>query len=149
VAIGLCLLAATGCQPGLEIDVPRAGDTVEIIPEPDQTVLDIRSEMGIGKATITPVGGWPERLVLRLHIRNLEGLTLRNSAVEVASFLRSVPDVDYYRRDESGSFDRRSPAGKVTVEIRRVDDYIEAVVPPLLLEDPTDPLWIQWVDYYR
>ena len=146
----LCVsLMAIGCQPALEIDVPRAGDTIEIIHEADQVVLDIRSEMGIGKATITPVDRWPERLVLRLHIRNLEGLTLRNSRVEVSSFLRSEPDVEYYRRDESGGFDRRSPAGQVTVEIQRADDYIEAVVPPLVLEDPTDPLWIQWVDYYR
>ena len=146
----LCvLIVAIGCQPALEIEVPRAGDTVEIIHEPGQVVLDIRSEMGIGKATITPVGHWPERLVLRLHIRNLEGLTMMNSRVEVSSFLRSQPDVDYYRRDESGGFGRRSPAGQVTVEIRRVDDYIEALIPSLVLEDPTDSLWIQWVDYYR
>ena len=149
VAIGICLLVATGCQPALEIEVPRAGDTVEIIHEPEQVVLDIRSEMGIGKATITPADRWPERLVLRLHIRNLEGLTLQNSEVEVSSFLGSEPEVDYHRRNESGGFDRRRPAGKVTVEIQWVDDYIEALVPPLLLEDPTDPLWIQWVDYYR
>ncbi|MHC4985389.1 MAG: hypothetical protein ACYTFO_04450 [Planctomycetota bacterium] len=146
----LCaLLAAVGCQSAMEIEVPREGDTVEIIHEPGQTVLDIHSEMGIGKATITPAGQRPERLVLRLHIRNLEGLTMMNSQVEVSSFLRSQPEVEYYRRNESGGFDRRSPAGKVTVEIQRVDDYIEAVVPPLMLEDPTDPLWIQWVDYYR
>ena len=146
----LCLLVAgVGCQPSLEIEVPREGDTVEIVHEPDRVVLDIHSEMGIGQATVTPVGPWPEHLVLRLHIRNLEGLTLRNSRVEVSSFLRSTPEVDYFRRDESGGFDRRSPAGKVTVEIRRVGDYIEALVPPLVLEDPAAPLWIQWVDYYR
>ena len=146
----LCVsLVVIGCQPTLEMDVPRAGDTVEILHEPGRVVLDIHSEMGIGKATITPADHWPERLVLRLHIRNLEGLTLRNSRVEVSSFLRSEPEVDYYRRNESGGFDRRSPAGKVRVEIRRVGDYIEAVVPSLVLEDPADPLWIQWVDYYR
>lgn len=145
----LASLGLIGCQPALEIDVPREGDTVAIVHEPGQVVLDIHSRMGIGKATVKPVGQWPERLVLRMHIRNLEGLTLMNSQVEVSSFLRSEPDVDYYHRNESGGFDRRSPAGKVTVEIRRVDDYIEAVVPPLVLADPTDPLWFQWVDYYR
>ena len=146
----LCVsLVAIGCQPSLEIEVPREGDTVEILHEPGQVVLGIHSEMGIGKATITPVDRWPERLVLRLHIRNLEGLTMMNSEVEVSSFLRCEPDVEYCRRDESGGWNRQSPGGKVRVEIRRVDDYIEAVVPPLVLEDPTDPLWIQWVDYYR
>jgi len=95
IACFLVLIVVLGCQPALDIDVPREGDTVAILHEPGQVVLDIHSKMGIGKATVKPVGPWPERLVLRMHIRNLEGLTLMNSRVEVSSFLRSGPEVEY------------------------------------------------------
>lgn len=148
------LLAGTllGCEPvTVDVTLQRlAGDRAAIATTPTETVVTIHSERGVGRATITPVGAtWPEQLILRLHLRNLEGIDLSNGLWRLNSFLGADLAVPYAPVGRAGGprYDGSDPT--VNLPITRDGEMIEVVVPELFLDDAYPELYIQWVDYYR
>lgn len=64
-------------DPGLDITVPRTGDSVASSAEGDVTYLDVRSDRGIGEAMIARGrAAWPRKIALRFHLAGLEALRI-------------------------------------------------------------------------
>lgn len=65
----------------MQVEFSQAGDTSVITSSgssnSDRTILDLRSERGIGTCRIhRKLDKWPERLILRLHLRGLEQIAV-------------------------------------------------------------------------
>jgi hypothetical protein len=116
----------------------------------EATVLEGRSEAGIGRAPITPSGSrWPGRRVLRFHLQDLEGIEMDNGRWKLGSFLGSDTAVPYV---PAGPEEAASPEGTdptVDLPVTRDGEVIQVVVPSLLLDERYPELRIQWVDFYR
>ncbi len=126
---------------GISAVAAKPGDDLIITGTPEEALLIIHSETGIGRATITRGDrAWPDRLVLRLHLRDLEGLELNNGMWRADSFLGNGPTIDARHLDI---------VMRVDCPIARNGEVIEVIVPELFLDDDQPELHIQWVDYYR
>jgi hypothetical protein len=141
-----------GCDaPTVDVTLERpASDSVTVASTPAETVLTFHSEMGIGRATITPVDdAWPDRLVLRLHLKALEGIDLNNGQWRLNSFLGADLAVPYapVGRQPGPMYDGSDPT--VDLVITRAGEVIEVIIPELFLDDDRPELRVQWVDYYR
>src|SRR4051812_23389234 len=85
----LCIFAlgddrdASERQPaGFKITTRRADDAVAVRAEKDRTVVAVRSPFGISQAVLERLGDtWPDSLVLRLHLKGLEGFRASNGHV--------------------------------------------------------------------
>jgi len=150
-----CLLLVAACQravvrPALSVTTTRKGDKVEIVTAGNQSVLLVTSELGIGQATVKASNGvWPERLVLRFYLGDLEGLTLTNSRIHMSSFLGASGQTLYYAKDNAGRVDRSAPAGHIYLTIVKQPTYIDVIVPALMLQNNTPSFQFEWVDWYR
>jgi hypothetical protein len=121
------LLAALACvaRPGLPTVQEQSTDArILVIELPESVRVDIQSAGGIGRATLTRSGrSWPLHVVLRLHLKGLEGLEL-------------VAGRDTVRRSEPTSAGP-SPSG-----------WYDVTVPAELLAGQSQ-VRVQWVDFYR
>ncbi len=96
---------------------------IEVISQNDLTIFDVASPFGIGKATIeSHTGTWSKKVVIRLHLKGLEGFKVFNKNIKL-------------EKEE------------LTVNIYK--DYYEVLLPPSLLESSTTEIYIEWVDFYR
>src|SRR4051794_6930427 len=67
---------------GFKITTGRADDAVAVRTEKDRTLVAVESPSGIGRAVLERLGDtWPEGLVLRLHLKGLEGFRASNGQV--------------------------------------------------------------------
>ena len=97
----------------------RKGERFTQAFDGDRLVVDVESELGIGRATFRPGRGvWPARLAFRMHLKGLEGFEARGAKkfeTSVAEKPLSVPPVVEVPRDVY--------EGAAELEIRWVDFY--------------------------
>jgi hypothetical protein len=124
IVAGLAL-AACGSRPGAPVVLEQSADARLLVVElPDTVRVEVQSPRGIGRATLRRDGArWPGHVVLRLHLKGLEGLEL-------------VAGSDTVRRSEPTS--AGPPAS----------GWYEVEVPQELLTGEAE-LRVQWVDFYR
>ncbi len=117
--------AATAAKVKVILTGPRkGGDAATVAADGAATVIGIRSTFGIGRAEIRRVGkDWPERVVLRLHTKALEGFSATDGT---RKFTHSV---------------RHSEVTK--------GKPIDVALPEALLDSTSETIRIQWVDFYR
>ncbi len=123
----------------------RAEDQVTITQDGDRALIDVVSPRGIGNMSLA-TGQWPAELVVRLHLRSLEGFTATRGGCRVEGSLRG--GLELQRRTPNGAWE---PVGKdePAPTIREVDGAIEIVFPPLLIAPGPAELQVQWIDAYR
>lgn len=146
-------------RPDNQVDLTVAGDTA---------YFTIESESGIGEATVQWVAGLPlERIILRFHLRGLEGLRLVYGDTAVHLSLSSV--------DGGQVIQTVAPAHAQDVEDRPItpesDDWLPTKIVPISGEEqPSLPLEngyievqlplrflierhtgfsVRWIDFYR
>lgn len=101
LAAALGWAAFADAPPGAPPAAPRvAAELTGRTADADQAVVhddgagvavDIRSPGGIGRVRLTPAAGaWPGRIVLRLHLRTLEGITFRQGELEIRAASRAT-----------------------------------------------------------
>ena len=96
-----------------------------IVSEQDETIINVVSKFGIGRADITlSQGAWPKNVVVRLYLQEVEGFDVSNGTVKL-----ELSDFIVKR-----SKDKR---------------YYEVKLPKSLFIDRTTVISIQWVDFYR
>ncbi|MGB3767252.1 MAG: hypothetical protein WA947_11895 [Phormidesmis sp.] len=102
------------------------------------TLIDVSSEFGIGRATVKLAQGeWPEAVTVRLHLRGLEGFTVSNGTTVIEKHQLSVQAYSF-----NGRFFSRDDSVDET-------GYYEVRLPALLFAEGATALEIQWIDFYR
>lgn len=142
--------------------VKRPEDRVTENVHDGHTIFSVRSPRGIGSATIHRES-WPDHVSLRLHLRGLEGLSIRNGSV---TFKASVLSHSGYRRllrvvvdgqekvvdqgdpyrTEIGAFDAN---GKPVEGLPGEGGWFEMLLPQAFFEAKPKSLTIDWIDFYR
>ncbi len=123
LTLALAGLSACGSGPVPQVTRQSTDARVTVVDLGDTVQVDIASPTGIGRATLQREGQWPRVLVLRLHLKGLEGLEL-------------VAGTDTVRVSRPTS-DAPPPAG-----------WNEVPVPSSLLGGH-EALEVAWVDFYR
>ena len=99
---------------------------ITILRTASETVFEIKSEFGIGKAKVELVKGtWPQKVVIRLFLKGLEGFTLSGS-----NLVLEKSDLIITRKELNGS------------------TCFEVVLPPKLLKT-SNQINLNWIDFYR
>ena len=145
VALWLAVVAAAllaACQPVrnqpvMTVTPFKAADEAQVRWEGADLIVDIRSPSGISAAQLA----WQDRLpsaslVLRLHLRGLEGLQVTNPAAMAALSVASSPPYDV--RAEGKTTDITSQRQPGWFDVRFGPSWLEA-----------GSLDVEWVDFYR
>lgn len=167
----LCMLCAAGAARGetkdeaLTVKPAREGDAVRISVEGKVATLDVTSLRGIGGATITrKVEKWPEQIVLKVHLRGLESLTITVGKValraSVLSHSGNTRLLHVVRDGKEGP--RLKPGDEMWMEIKVLDSqgkeakglppkegWFEMSIPAALLAGEEKGLDLHWIDFYR
>ncbi len=167
-ALGVVVLAVANLSVAAEDATPvkiatkSATDVVDVEARPDQTLLSIRSQSGIGQAVMQRTSAsWPAKIVLRLHLQGLENLRVAAGGTQLEA---SVSSHDGQTRvwkagEEHASLtaaspfwldlQRRDADGKPTAAIPLRGGYFEIVLPKALFEHNPPSFTIAWIDFYR
>lgn len=160
------LLALAGCV-GVSQQVPpyrvsdlAAGDEVTVTAGDRGVTVDIRSQTGIGSATLIQLlDPAPAALTLRLHLKGLETLRFTYAEAEITVRVSSTspglvgqevrlagaepqaigPDSPYWLAV-------RLPEGQ---SIPLASGAIEVTAPPAFLASGARTFALQWIDFYR
>src|SRR3990172_4281039 len=95
----VCMLM-TGCAappgapetpaPVFRVSAEGDGNELTVNTEGETTIVEVHSESGIGSATIELVsGGFPEDIVLRLHVQGLEKFQLSYGGTVISASVAS------------------------------------------------------------
>jgi hypothetical protein len=147
-------------QPTLDAKVGRKNSRVRFVTEDDKTIIDITSEFGIDKATISRKSDeWPKSILVRLHLSGLESFRAGDEkfAVEwsVSSTGQNAKRVSLRKGRDEVALDDKSP---YFTEVRIVADkkkiplkggYFEVPLPVKLFDGNPDEITLRWIDFYR
>ena len=149
-------------EPLVKLD-PSDGHT--LVNEGTATTININSPRGIGRTTVRPAGdAWPEKIVIRLHLRGLEGLQLRGKTATYSTGFTSSDGGRALRTERRQNVDGAKqeilPVDHPdSIKIRRVskkgepkiplDGFFEVHIPAKLLKDSPESFQLHWIDFYR
>jgi hypothetical protein len=167
----LAIFAATflsvGCASAVDespfkITTKRDDDKIEVTAKNDMAVISVRSPFGISQAVIERSDEtWPDTVILRLHLKGLEGLKISCGMITMEA---AVSSQDYTVRlwedgKEDSPLDSKSQYwmeilliskdGKPTKGMPLDDGYFEMQLPRTLLEGNPKSITINWIDFYR
>ncbi|MCM2370522.1 hypothetical protein [Aporhodopirellula aestuarii] len=146
------------------ITVRHVDDSIKVQSEDERTIFSIRSPRGIGQAEIRrETDSWPQHVVLRLHLKGLEGFRISNGAVTLHASVSSHganPTIRSWKdNDETVTLDSESPYwmnlklldqnGEPTRDIPQGKGVIEIQLPTAILDGKPEKLTIHWIDFYR
>lgn len=127
-------------------------------------VLDIQSPTGIGSANIAlRAGGWPDVVLVRLHLRGLESLRISSGTNGVSASVSSRGEytVRVYRVEGNVEkpLSQGSPLwpriraleanGKPARTIPLENGYFEVALPKAFLGSQAKSVTIEWIDFFR
>ncbi len=140
------------------------GDKVTVSTEANRTVVDVRSRGGIGRMELSPTKGkWRSPLVIHLHLRGLESLSVNNGKFTVnTSALRQTSHGQLCELTEgrnNRTIKEESPFW-ISLQITNEKESghpvssskercFEVTIPDALLEENPETLFIQWIDFFR
>ena len=162
-AAGLLLLAACaagGVTPVSYRVTPGSADTqVTYQVTGGDLVAEIHCPSGIGSAQFVRTGGAPEALVLRLHLRGLEGLTFEYPGATVKVFVSSQDGAVGESVSVAGGAETPLEPGSpywMDVKIEAADKSIPlhdgafiVLAPTAFLTAERQDFTVRWVDFYR
>jgi alkaline phosphatase D len=134
-------------------------NSIEAVVKDSAVAFEVKSGFGIGSGKIrVSEGNWPKKVVVRLHLKGLEGFSVSNGKKILEGFHMSNKSND--ARKEELKIRMLDAEGK-TVEgkyllkslgpnkFKRIEGYYEATIPKSLLTEYTKEIEIRWVDFYR
>ena len=91
LALAVAVTATTAEDtPPYKITTKRNTDRVKVLAEKKQTVFIVKSPFGISNAGIERTGEkWPDSVVLRLHLKGLEGFKATNDKLTLEASVSS------------------------------------------------------------
>jgi hypothetical protein len=145
---------------GFHATVGRTDTRIRFVSEGGKTIIDITSQFGIDKATISRKSDkWPKAILVRLHLGGLESFKAGDEkfAVEwsVSSTGENAKRVSLRKGRDEVALDDKSPYhttvrivggnGKIPLK----DGYFEIRLPAKLFEGNPKEITLRWVDFYR
>lgn len=104
---------------------PQAGQ-LSIYKTNSETLFEVKNKFGIGKAkVILEKGSWPKKIVLRLYLNGLEGITISGSG---------------QRLEKSDLQITENKINGIT--------FFEIILPESLFQKGKE-VYFSWVDFYR
>lgn len=167
LALGVLLAAcaaapAGGGQPVVRATPADEGTSLEVAVAGGEVAIDIRSERGIGGATVELSGAPATSLVLRLHLRGLEELRIADGRGTTVVAVSSGPGhaISQRRVAADGGEQAIGPASPDWLAVSIVsaapnpsfplsDGHFAVALPPTRGAGEAGPLSIQWVDFFR
>jgi hypothetical protein len=145
-----------------KITTKRDNDRVEVKAEKDKTVFLVHSPFGISNAVIERTGeNWPDKVMLRLHLKGLENFRLTTEKVKLEASVSSQDGKVRLWKDgkEDARLDAKSPHwmeirmvgsdGKPGKAIPLKDGYFEMALPKACFEGNPKSITVNWIDFYR
>ena len=145
IALAALLLVprAEALPPGFTIE-PKGDHEVRV--EGNTAVVDIRSKRGIGRTTLAVKDGdWPAKVILRLHLKGLEGFELSAGDKKLKTFVSSQKNAP----PAPGQLKVKLVPEKGAEAKVPLKGYFEIEVPADLLKAKPENLKLHWVDFYR
>ena len=145
-----------------KLDAKRADDKTEFQVNDDTVTFAIRSPSGISKLVIERLDdAWPPKLVLQMHLKGLENLSITNSKLTLHTSISSSDGKQRLWKDkeEHVTLDSKSPfwfevkilgqEHKPAPTIPLQSGYFEMQLPKVLFEDNPKSITVNWIDFYR
>jgi hypothetical protein len=147
-----------------KVTTKRDDDRVEVTVQKGQAVFAVKSPFGISQAVIErQTDTWPKAVVLRLHLKGLEGFRASNGKATLqaaVSVQEGKPKVRLWKDgNEDAPLDEKSPLwmdvrligadGKPAKEVPLKGGYFEVTLPRAFLEGNPQAVTVAWVDFYR
>lgn len=143
------------------VEAKNKDDRITIQNEQNTTVIDIKSPVGIGGASVTLESGvMPEQIMVRLHLHGLEEFRLIS---EQLTLIAAIPTSGGFtaqsqRKILGDSEQPMVPIDPLWLKVEIVssvqdiplqDGYFEIRIPQAFLEQSGNAFEIQWIDFYR
>ena len=162
-----------GGAPVINVTLDRAGYSAAVSYDrgaglaSDTATIDVSSAGGIGGFTAALAeGDWPATVVVRLHTRGLEQLTIRYGLFDIVTGRSSNDSPDpaliLYVEDEHGEVQSAPVSSYVYYPDIRVvrpqsqqpklpapGGYYEITLPPHFYQGEHPSFAMQWIDFYR
>jgi hypothetical protein len=157
LTISLCV-SAQGAD--FQATTGRASSRIQVGKEKGKTIIDVRSDSGIDKATIKRLKDtWPMSIVVRLHLKGLESFRAGSGKVvvewSVSSNGQNASRVSLRQGNDELALDKKSPFftsvrivggnGKIPLK----GGYFEVPLPAKLTAGNPRELTLRWIDFYR
>ena len=137
----ICVACAGPVNQPLQLKITHLQhktDKLELSVNRDVAVLEVSSESGIGTGVVERVQGrWPDRLIVRLYLRGLEGFSVSNGTVRFEKSDLSVKVFDEYGKPLTQKY------------LLHENGYYEVQVPASIMVTDISSIEFQWVDFYR
>ena len=152
---------AQDAKPEFRITVKNADDTVSILDENSQTIVDIQSDYGIGSASFELVSGtMPDSILLRLHLKGLEDFQLISATNTIAASIASGEVFNSINQKViSSNTDRPILSNdplwmniEIVSENKHIpleEGYFEIEIPREFIRNAGASFEVTWVDFYR
>ena len=156
VSYGLVMLCAavTACAGNEPPQFNAAADKdnqLSLSVENEKTVIDVQSSSGIGKADIELLSGsYPAQIILRLHIRKLEGFKLIYGRTTLSASSSGTSDtVTQSLVQTDGSERAVTPSSPLWMDIQREQEYFDIKLPNAMTQEKPESFSFEWIDFYR
>jgi len=150
-------------MPSFTISAEGAGNELSVNVEDEIAIVDVRSQGGIGSATIELVSGTlPKNIVIRLHLKGLEEFRLSYDQTLITASVSSGEggSVGQSVGAPDGDGTPIAPGSPFWIAIRIVPDqatpyvpldrgYFEITLPDDFLQGAHHSFSIRWIDFYR
>jgi hypothetical protein len=151
----VCLaVAVTACTGNRLPEFNAAADKdneLSLSNQTGTTVIDVQSPSGIGKADIKFLSGsYPGQIVLRLHIKKLEGFKLTYGTTTLSASSSGTADAVVQSLIQPDGGERAiTPASPLWMDIQPEQEYFEIKLPNALTQEKPEAFSFEWVDFYR
>jgi hypothetical protein len=154
-------VSAQDSQPKFRVMTKNADDKITVLDENSQTIIDIKSDFGIGSASFELISGtMPDSILLRLHLKGLEDFQLISDQTTLGA---SVPSGEagspVGERIVSSTVEVPIlPAHPLWMNIEIVSEnkhiplqegYFKITVPREFIRNVGNSFEVKWVDFYR
>ena len=142
----------------------NADDQITLFTKDSQTIIDIKSDFGIGSALFTLVSGsMPDTILIDLHLKGLESLIITSSEITVTASMSSSDaffQISNQKIITSSAEYPISPIHPLWMQIEIIssqakntipltEGYFEVLLPKEFIQQTGSTFEIKWVDFYR
>jgi len=151
LCVAVAVTACTGNQPPRFNAAADKDNQLSLNVENETAVIDVQSPGGIGQADIEFLSGsYPAQIILRLHIKKLEGFKLTYARTTVSASSSGMSDtVTQSLIQPDGSERALTPSSPLWMDIQPEQEYLEITLPAALTQEEPESFSFQWVDFYR